>query len=57
MELAQERRGEFKEMKYIAENRASILYELPLAEVRILLVHSSDNSNKSLFMSSIDYVN
>lgn len=51
MELAQERRGEFKEMKYIAENRASILYELPLAEVRILLVHSSDNSNKSLYMS------
>jgi len=33
MELAQERRGEFKEMKYIAENRASILYELPLAEM------------------------
>ncbi|ESQ40825.1 hypothetical protein EUTSA_v10012870mg [Eutrema salsugineum] len=33
MELAQDRRGEFKEMKYIAENRASILYELPLAEM------------------------
>lgn len=50
MELAQERRGEFKEMKYIAENRASILYELPLAEVRFLVVHSSNN-NKSLDMS------
>lgn len=35
MELAQDRRGEFKEMKYIAENRASITYELPLAEVSI----------------------
>lgn len=35
MELAQDRRGEFKEMKYITENRASIIYELPLAEVRI----------------------
>ncbi|KAI4330068.1 hypothetical protein MLD38_028376 [Melastoma candidum] len=33
MELAQDRRGEFKEMKYIAENRASIIYELPLAEM------------------------
>lgn len=34
MELAQDRRGEFKEMKYITENRASIIYELPLAEVK-----------------------
>lgn len=33
MELAQDRRGEFKEMKYITENRAAITYELPLAEV------------------------
>ncbi|CAK7328546.1 unnamed protein product [Dovyalis caffra] len=33
MELAQERRGEFKEMKYITENRASLTYELPLAEM------------------------
>ncbi|XP_027338559.1 translation factor GUF1 homolog, chloroplastic isoform X2 [Abrus precatorius] len=33
MELAQERRGQFKEMKFITENRASITYELPLAEM------------------------
>ncbi|XP_062083722.1 translation factor GUF1 homolog, chloroplastic [Humulus lupulus] len=33
MELAQERRAEFKEMKYITENRASLIYELPLAEM------------------------
>ncbi|XP_021299990.1 translation factor GUF1 homolog, chloroplastic isoform X2 [Herrania umbratica] len=33
MELAQDRRGEFKEMKFITENRASIIYELPLAEM------------------------
>ncbi|WOL20058.1 translation factor GUF1 [Canna indica] len=33
MELGQERRGEFKEMNYITENRASIVYELPLAEM------------------------
>lgn len=33
MELAQDRRGEFKEMKYITENRAAVIYELPLAEM------------------------
>ncbi|GER41283.1 elongation factor 4 [Striga asiatica] len=33
MELAQDRRGEFKEIMFITENRASIIYELPLAEM------------------------
>ncbi|KAF5751767.1 translation factor GUF1 chloroplastic [Tripterygium wilfordii] len=33
MELAQERRGEFNEMKFITEIRASITYQLPLAEM------------------------
>ncbi|XP_044500454.1 translation factor GUF1 homolog, chloroplastic isoform X2 [Mangifera indica] len=33
MELAQDRRGDFKEIKFITENRASITYELPLAEM------------------------
>jgi predicted membrane GTPase involved in stress response len=33
MELGQERRGEFKEMNYITENRAKLIYMLPLAEV------------------------
>ncbi|XP_078444124.1 small GTP-binding protein [Wolffia australiana] len=33
MELAQDRRGIFKEMNFISENRASIIYELPLAEM------------------------
>lgn len=33
MELAQERRGQFKEMKFMSEIRASLTYELPLAEV------------------------
>lgn len=33
MELAQDRRGEFKEIKFITEIRASLLYQLPLAEV------------------------
>jgi GTP-binding protein LepA len=34
MELAQDRRGEFKEMNFITESRAKLIYELPLAEVR-----------------------
>jgi GTP-binding protein LepA len=33
MELAQGRRGEYKDLKFINENRVSITYELPLAEV------------------------
>jgi len=33
MELAQDRRGEIKEMNFITEIRAKIIYELPLAEV------------------------
>lgn len=33
MELSQDRRGEFKGMKFITENRASLTYEMPLAEV------------------------
>ncbi|KAG6546065.1 hypothetical protein Mapa_012471 [Marchantia paleacea] len=33
MELAQDRRGIFKEMKYITEGRASLVYELPLGEM------------------------
>jgi GTP-binding protein LepA len=33
MELAQDRRGEFKNMNYIDEKRVSLEYELPLAEM------------------------
>jgi translation factor GUF1, mitochondrial len=33
MELTQDRRGEFKEMNFITESRAKLIYELPLAEV------------------------
>ncbi|KAK4477732.1 hypothetical protein RD792_016990 [Penstemon davidsonii] len=33
MELAQDRRGEFKELKFITEIRASLTYELPMAEM------------------------
>merc|ERR1719199_1729159 len=33
MELAQDRRGEYVDMKFLSESRVSIKYELPLAEV------------------------
>lgn len=33
MELAQTRRGVFKDMKYLTEKRTTLTYELPLAEV------------------------
>jgi GTP-binding protein LepA len=33
MELCQGRRGEFKDMKYLAQGRTTLIYELPLAEV------------------------
>lgn len=39
MELSQDRRGEFKEMKFITENRASLTYELPLAEVPLVFIY------------------
>jgi translation factor GUF1, mitochondrial len=39
MELAQDRRGVFKEMNYITQSRASIIYELPLAEVSLHCLH------------------
>eukprot|EP00850_Spirogloea_muscicola_P016544 SM000135S26988 [mRNA] locus=s135:4470:9815:- [translate_table: standard] len=33
MELAQERRGDFKEIKYLSETRATLIYDIPLGEV------------------------
>ncbi|MBE9139536.1 elongation factor 4 [Nodosilinea sp. LEGE 07088] len=33
MELCQSRRGEFKDMKYLAQGRTTLIYEVPLAEV------------------------
>ncbi len=33
MELCQSRRGEFKDMRYYANNRTTLIYELPLADV------------------------
>jgi GTP-binding protein LepA len=33
MELCQNRRGEFKDMKYLTKGRTTVIYEVPLAEV------------------------
>ncbi|WP_017326707.1 translation elongation factor 4 [Synechococcus sp. PCC 7336] len=33
MELCETRRGEFKDMRYLAQGRTTLVYELPLAEV------------------------
>ncbi|MGB3615194.1 MAG: translation elongation factor 4 [Elainellaceae cyanobacterium] len=33
MELCQGRRGDFKDMKYLAQGRTTLVYEMPLAEV------------------------
>ena len=34
MELAQARRGDFKDMTYLTETRTTLVYDMPLAEVR-----------------------
>ena len=34
MELAQNRRGEFVNMEYLTEARTTLVYNVPLAEVR-----------------------
>ncbi|KAJ1476155.1 elongation factor G, III-V domain-containing protein, partial [Baffinella frigidus] len=33
MELAQQRRGEYVDMKYLVQGRTTIVYEMPLAEM------------------------
>ena len=41
MELAQGRRGEYKDMKFLTENRVSIKYEQPLALTLTLTLTST----------------
>lgn len=36
IELSQERRGDFVDMKYMTEARTTLVYEMPLAEVHDL---------------------
>lgn len=35
MELAQQRRGEYVDMQYLTETRTTLVYNMPLAEVRV----------------------
>jgi GTP-binding protein LepA len=35
MELSQQRRGDFEDMQYLTEARTTLVYSLPLAEVRL----------------------
>ena len=40
MELSQQRRGDFEDMQYLTEARTTLVYSLPLAEVRLAPQHS-----------------
>ena len=40
MELAQARRGDFKDMTYLTETRTTLVYDMPLAEVGSFVAHS-----------------
>ena len=40
MELAQQRRGEFVDMAFLTEARTTLVYNLPLAEVRTAITLS-----------------
>ena len=42
MELAQQRRGEFVDMTYLTETRTTLVYNLPLAEVRAPVSAAAD---------------
>ncbi|WP_243342634.1 translation elongation factor 4 [Anaerococcus sp. AGMB09787] len=53
MELAQNRRGELKDMTYIDENRVSIRYKLPLNEVIYNFFDSLKSRSKGY--ASLDY--
>ena len=44
MELAQQRRGEFVDMTYLTETRTTLVYNLPLAEVRAVALPSQEFS-------------
>ncbi len=53
MELCQERRGEFKNMQYLSENRVELQYYLPLSE--ILLDFFDQLKSKTKGYASLDY--
>jgi GTP-binding protein LepA len=47
MELAQDKRGQLKEMKYLTPTRSSLVYEMPLAEVRAHITLKLRNRNNA----------
>ncbi len=53
MELCQDRRGEFKNMQYLSENRVELQYDLPLAE--ILLDFFNQLKSRTRGYASLDY--
>jgi GTP-binding protein LepA len=53
MELTQNRRGEFKNMEYIADGRVILTYELPLAEV--IVDYFDQLKSRTKGYASLDY--
>jgi GTP-binding protein LepA len=53
MDICQERRGEFKNMQYLSENRVELHYELPLSE--ILLDFFNQLKSRTRGYASLDY--
>ena len=52
MELAQARRGDFKDMTYLTETRTTLVYDMPLAEVRHSQGFPSSITLKHAFLCS-----
>ena len=48
IELAQQRRGEFIDMKYMTEARTTLVYDMPLAEARFPLCSRSTTDGRTL---------
>ncbi|GGL40462.1 translation elongation factor 4 [Sporolactobacillus putidus] len=53
MELCQKKRGEFKNMEYLDENRTNVIYDLPLSEIMYDFFDSLKSSTKGY--ASLDY--
>lgn len=53
MELCQKKRGEFKNMEYLDENRTNVIYDLPLSEIMYDFFDSLKSSTRGY--ASLDY--
>ena len=56
MELAQQRRGEFVDMAFLTEARTTLVYNLPLAEVRSAAPSSNCSSAVDVQSLMLRYV-